>query len=257
MRGFVGSGDVGCGGFPAGSSCRAIPAPQEMLHQVLLPGPGALSTPILSPCRRCQNPCGQRLSHLCQELLPVKPGLAKPRACLLGLILSPGQNGTHPSTLTEPYVQTPKSGLLTASPPPHAEMTSPPEQTPPLTPPSPLCPQGRRGLGSIFIWASGNGGREGDYCSCDGYTNSIYTISISSTTENGYKPWYLEECASTLATTYSSGAFYEKKIVSFTPMLSGAASPGSLFFFVWLGWMDGGWVVRPRSPAVGFAHAFL
>ncbi|XP_038329082.1 proprotein convertase subtilisin/kexin type 6 isoform X3 [Canis lupus familiaris] len=74
--------------------------------------------------------------------------------------------------------------------------------------------KGRQGLGSIFVWASGNGGREGDHCSCDGYTNSIYTISVSSTTENGYKPWYLEECASTLATTYSSGAFYERKIVT-------------------------------------------
>lgn len=37
---------------------------------------------------------------------------------------------------------------------------------------------------------------------------------MSSATENGYKPWYLEECASTLAATYSSGAFYERKIVS-------------------------------------------
>ncbi|XP_018422266.1 PREDICTED: proprotein convertase subtilisin/kexin type 6 isoform X4 [Nanorana parkeri] len=74
--------------------------------------------------------------------------------------------------------------------------------------------KGRKGLGSIYVWASGNGGREGDYCSCDGYTNSVYTISISSTTENGYKPWYLEECASTLSTTYSSGAFYERKIVT-------------------------------------------
>ncbi|XP_006901390.1 PREDICTED: proprotein convertase subtilisin/kexin type 6 isoform X2 [Elephantulus edwardii] len=74
--------------------------------------------------------------------------------------------------------------------------------------------KGRQGLGSIFVWASGNGGREGDHCSCDGYTNSIYTISVSSTTENGYKPWYLEECASTLTTTYSSGAFYERKIVT-------------------------------------------
>ncbi|GAB1292188.1 Proprotein convertase subtilisin/kexin type 6 [Apodemus speciosus] len=74
--------------------------------------------------------------------------------------------------------------------------------------------KGRQGLGSIFVWASGNGGREGDHCSCDGYTNSIYTISVSSTTENGHKPWYLEECASTLAATYSSGAFYERKIVT-------------------------------------------
>uniref|UniRef100_A0A4W5LLU8 Peptidase S8/S53 domain-containing protein n=1 Tax=Hucho hucho TaxID=62062 RepID=A0A4W5LLU8_9TELE len=74
--------------------------------------------------------------------------------------------------------------------------------------------KGRKGLGSIFVWASGNGGRQGDHCSCDGYTNSIYTISISSTTENGNKPWYLEVCSSTLATTYSSGEFYDRKIVT-------------------------------------------
>lgn len=42
---------------------------------------------------------------------------------------------------------------------------------------------------------------------------SVYTISVSSTTESGHRPWYLEECASTLATTYSSGAF-ERRIVS-------------------------------------------
>ncbi|XP_023669764.1 proprotein convertase subtilisin/kexin type 6 [Paramormyrops kingsleyae] len=74
--------------------------------------------------------------------------------------------------------------------------------------------KGRKGLGSIFVWASGNGGRQGDHCSCDGYTNSIYTISVSSTTENGMKPWYLEVCSSTLATTYSSGEFYDRKIVT-------------------------------------------
>ncbi|MBN3286620.1 PCSK6 convertase, partial [Polyodon spathula] len=74
--------------------------------------------------------------------------------------------------------------------------------------------KGRKGLGSVFVWASGNGGRQGDHCSCDGYTNSIYTISVSSSTENGNKPWYLEECASTLATTYSSGEFYDRKIVT-------------------------------------------
>ncbi|XP_063242489.1 furin-like protease 2 [Bacillus rossius redtenbacheri] len=64
---------------------------------------------------------------------------------------------------------------------------------------------GRKGRGSIFVWASGNGGRHADSCNCDGYTNSIFTLSISSATQNGYKPWYLEECSSTLATTYSSG----------------------------------------------------
>ncbi|XP_066514007.1 proprotein convertase subtilisin/kexin type 5 [Hoplias malabaricus] len=74
--------------------------------------------------------------------------------------------------------------------------------------------KGRKGRGSIFVWASGNGGRRQDHCSCDGYTNSIYTISISSTTQSGRKPWYLEECSSTLATTYSSGGSLEPSIVT-------------------------------------------
>ncbi|XP_015927741.1 furin-like protease 1, isoforms 1/1-X/2 [Parasteatoda tepidariorum] len=73
---------------------------------------------------------------------------------------------------------------------------------------------GRGGLGSIFIWASGNGGREFDNCNCDGYTNSIYTLSISSATEHGLVPWYSEACSSTLATTYSSGSSGEKQVVT-------------------------------------------
>ncbi|KAK1887638.1 Furin-1 [Dissostichus eleginoides] len=74
--------------------------------------------------------------------------------------------------------------------------------------------KGRGGQGSIFVWASGNGGREQDSCNCDGYTNSIYTLSISSTTQSGSVPWYSEPCSSTLATTYSSGNPGEKQIVT-------------------------------------------
>jgi len=73
---------------------------------------------------------------------------------------------------------------------------------------------GRGGKGNIFVWASGNGGRDKDSCACDGYTNSIYTLSVSSASQNGRKPWYLEECASTLTTTYSSGNSREQQIVS-------------------------------------------
>uniref|UniRef100_A0A2P2I154 furin n=1 Tax=Hirondellea gigas TaxID=1518452 RepID=A0A2P2I154_9CRUS len=65
--------------------------------------------------------------------------------------------------------------------------------------------RGRHGKGSIFVWASGNGGRHTDNCNCDGYTNSIFTLSISSASQRGFKPWYLEECSSTLTSTYSSG----------------------------------------------------
>ena len=65
--------------------------------------------------------------------------------------------------------------------------------------------RGRNGKGSIFVWASGNGGRHVDDCNCDGYTNSIFTLSISSASQAGFKPWYLEQCSSNLATTFSSG----------------------------------------------------
>ncbi|KAL1137834.1 hypothetical protein AAG570_009530, partial [Ranatra chinensis] len=81
-----------------------------------------------------------------------------------------------------------------------------------------LLLQGRRGKGSIFVWASGNGGRHTDSCNCDGYTNSIYTLSISSATQAGYKPWYLEECSSTIATTYSSGTLGRDKSVASVDM---------------------------------------
>ncbi|XP_017011796.3 furin-like protease 2 isoform X3 [Drosophila takahashii] len=77
---------------------------------------------------------------------------------------------------------------------------------------------GRQGKGSIFVWASGNGGRYTDSCNCDGYTNSIFTLSISSATQAGFKPWYLEECSSTLATTYSSGTPGHDKSVATVDM---------------------------------------
>ncbi|XP_069195959.1 furin-like protease 1 isoform X4 [Procambarus clarkii] len=73
---------------------------------------------------------------------------------------------------------------------------------------------GRGGKGSIFVWASGNGGRDQDNCNCDGYTNSIWTLSISSATEKGRVPWYSEACSSTLATTYSSGSLGERQIIT-------------------------------------------
>jgi hypothetical protein len=49
--------------------------------------------------------------------------------------------------------------------------------------------------------------------SCDGYAGSIYTISISSASEQQQSPWYAERCPGTMATTYSSGAYEDKKVV--------------------------------------------
>ncbi|KAF8570510.1 hypothetical protein P879_00211 [Paragonimus westermani] len=73
---------------------------------------------------------------------------------------------------------------------------------------------GRAGRGSIFVWASGNGGKAGDNCNCDGYTNSIYTLGVSSVTEHGSVPWYAEMCSSTLAVTYSSGGHGERGVIT-------------------------------------------
>lgn len=73
---------------------------------------------------------------------------------------------------------------------------------------------GRKGKGALYIWANGNGGALGDNCNCDGYVNSIYTISIGGVTQQGQIPFYGERCSSTLAVTCSSGAYTDRKIVT-------------------------------------------
>ncbi|XP_069360440.1 neuroendocrine convertase 1-like [Maniola hyperantus] len=74
--------------------------------------------------------------------------------------------------------------------------------------------KGRGGKGSIFVWANGNGGSHNDNCNCDGYSSSIFTISIGSASQQGLFPWYGEICPSTLATAYSSGAYKDQKIAT-------------------------------------------
>lgn len=65
--------------------------------------------------------------------------------------------------------------------------------------------QGRRGLGNIYVWASGDGGEDDD-CNCDGYAASMWTISINSAINTGENAHYDESCSSTLASTFSNGA---------------------------------------------------
>ena len=62
--------------------------------------------------------------------------------------------------------------------------------------------QGRQGKGSIYVWASGNGGEYGDSCAADGYASSIYTISIGSATANGTQSDYDEQCSGKMAVTF-------------------------------------------------------
>jgi kexin len=65
---------------------------------------------------------------------------------------------------------------------------------------------GRGGLGSIFVFASGNGASREDNCNFDGYTNSIYSITVGAIDRKGNHPYYSEKCSASLVVTYSSGS---------------------------------------------------
>ncbi|KAH7096155.1 peptidase S8/S53 domain-containing protein, partial [Auriculariales sp. MPI-PUGE-AT-0066] len=64
---------------------------------------------------------------------------------------------------------------------------------------------GRGGKGSIFVFASGNGASSGDQCNFDGYTNSIFTVTVGAIDFTGKHPYYSEACAAMMVVTYSSG----------------------------------------------------
>ena len=63
--------------------------------------------------------------------------------------------------------------------------------------------RGRNGLGSIFVWAAGNGGRHGDNINYDGYANSRYTIAVGAVDHHGFHIDYSEEGAALLVSAYS------------------------------------------------------
>lgn len=65
---------------------------------------------------------------------------------------------------------------------------------------------GRDTLGSIYVFASGNGAASEDNCNFDGYTNSIYSITVGAVDRKGNHPYYSEKCSAQLVVTYSSGS---------------------------------------------------
>ncbi len=64
---------------------------------------------------------------------------------------------------------------------------------------------GRGGKGSIYIWASGNGGLNGDNCNYDSWANSRYTITVAAVGDNGKVAPYSEPCSAILVAGPSSG----------------------------------------------------
>ncbi|ESK83481.1 kex protein [Moniliophthora roreri MCA 2997] len=65
---------------------------------------------------------------------------------------------------------------------------------------------GRGGKGSVFVFASGNGAASGDQCNFDGYTNSIWSVTVSAVDHQGLHPYYSESCAANMIVAYSSGS---------------------------------------------------
>ncbi|CAD6981515.1 unnamed protein product [Tilletia controversa] len=65
---------------------------------------------------------------------------------------------------------------------------------------------GRHGKGSIYVFAGGNGGGSDDQCNFDGYTNSIYSMTIAAVDREGKHPYYSEMCSANLAAAWSSGS---------------------------------------------------
>ncbi|CAH8582375.1 unnamed protein product [Schistosoma mattheei] len=55
--------------------------------------------------------------------------------------------------------------------------------------------KGRNGLGSIYIFASGNGGLSGDSCGADGFVSSPDVIAVSAVDNLGQKTMYSEPCS--------------------------------------------------------------
>ncbi|KAI9835173.1 MAG: hypothetical protein M1819_002543 [Sarea resinae] len=66
--------------------------------------------------------------------------------------------------------------------------------------------KGRGGKGSVYVFASGNGAAYEDNCNFDGYTNSIYSITVGAIDRKGLHPFYSERCSAQLVVTYSSGS---------------------------------------------------
>ncbi|KAK3714680.1 pheromone processing endoprotease [Vermiconidia calcicola] len=66
--------------------------------------------------------------------------------------------------------------------------------------------KGRGNLGSIYVFAIGNGAASDDDCNFDGYTNSIYSVSVGGIDRKGLHPYYSEKCSAQLVVTYSSGS---------------------------------------------------
>jgi subtilisin-like proprotein convertase family protein len=84
---------------------------------------------------------------------------------------------------------------------------------------------GRRGKGTIYVWAAGNGRDDGDLANLDGYGNSIYTLTVASVTDQGECANHSETGVNVMVAGPSSGG---RQMITTTD-LTGAAGKNSGF----------------------------
>ncbi len=65
--------------------------------------------------------------------------------------------------------------------------------------------KGRNGKGTLFVWASGNGGGYGEDCGADGYVSHPNVISIGAINHLGKTTFFHEHCPSTMAVVHAGG----------------------------------------------------
>jgi len=96
---------------------------------------------------------------------------------------------------------------------------------------------GRGGLGSVYVWAAGNGLDANDNSNYDGYANSRYTIAVAAVDNRGKQSWYSEPGANILVAAPSSGGTATTAGAGITTTdrtgadgynVSATASPGNL-----------------------------
>ncbi|MEI6653474.1 MAG: S8 family serine peptidase [Verrucomicrobiota bacterium] len=73
---------------------------------------------------------------------------------------------------------------------------------------------GRGGLGTIYLFAGGNGNGFNDNSNYDGYANSIYTIGIGAVNDYGFQTYYSEPGANLHVCAPSNGRKYNQAIVT-------------------------------------------
>ena len=81
--------------------------------------------------------------------------------------------------------------------------------------------QGRGGLGSIYVWANGNGLANRDNSNKDGYANSRYTIAVGAVNWKGEQTTYSEPGSNLLVSALSNGQDLDTQSSVLTTDVSG------------------------------------